>query len=47
MRDKTNYANCMKRKCEECNRYDYCFRYRPMKENKNVFKSKSKEIKKS
>lgn len=24
-----NYANCMKRKCEQCKYYDYCFRYRP------------------
>ena len=28
MRDKINYANCMKRKCEQCRYYDYCFRYR-------------------
>lgn len=28
MRDKINYANCMKRKCEQCKNYDYCFRYR-------------------
>ena len=24
-----NYANCMKRKCEQCRYYDYCFRYKP------------------
>lgn len=31
-----NYANCMKRRCEQCRNYDYCFRYRPKKgcENK-------------
>lgn len=28
MSDKINYANCMKRKCEQCRYYDYCFRYR-------------------
>ena len=36
MSDKINYANCMKRKCEQCKYYDYCFRYRPKRgcENK-------------
>lgn len=29
-----NYANCMKRKCEQCKNYDYCFRYRPKSNNK-------------
>jgi hypothetical protein len=47
MRDKINYANCMQIKCEQCRYYDYCFRYKPKKENENVFKSKSKENKKS
>lgn len=47
MRDKINYANCMQRKCEQCRYYDYCFRYKPKKENESVFKSKIKEIKKS
>lgn len=28
MSDKINYANCMKRRCEQCKYYDYCFRYR-------------------
>ena len=28
MRDKTNYANCMQRRCEQCKNYDYCFRYK-------------------
>lgn len=23
-----NYANCMKRRCEQCRYYDYCFRYK-------------------
>lgn len=30
-----NYANCMKRKCDQCKYYDYCFRYRPKKREKN------------
>ena len=49
MRDKINYANCMKRRCEQCKYYDYCFRYRPKRkgENRNVFKSKIKKIEKS
>ena len=34
MRDKINYANCMKRKCEQCKNYDYCFRYRGDKSGK-------------
>ena len=28
MKDKMNYANCMKRKCEQCKYYDYCFGYK-------------------
>lgn len=46
MSEKINYANCMQRRCDECKHYDYCFRYRPEKENENVFESKSKENKK-
>lgn len=34
MSDKINYANCMKRKCEQCRYYDYCFRYKPKSNNK-------------
>jgi hypothetical protein len=36
MSEKINYANCMKRRCDECKHYDYCFRYRPKRgcENK-------------
>lgn len=26
-----NYKNCMKRKCNSCKNYDYCFGYRPGK----------------
>lgn len=43
-----NYANCMKRKCEQCRYYDYCFRYRPKRkgEKKNekikIFNSSSR-----
>lgn len=36
MSDKINYANCMKRKCEQCRYYDYCFRYRPEKEVEKI-----------
>lgn len=36
MSDKINYANCMKRKCEQCKYYDYCFRYRPEKEVEKI-----------
>lgn len=40
MSDKINYANCMKRRCEQCKHYDYCFRYRPKrkgeKENEKI-----------
>lgn len=34
MSEKINYANCMKRRCEQCRYYDYCFRYRPKSNNK-------------
>ena len=36
-----NYANCMKRKCEQCKYYDYCFRYRPGKDVKISDKRKT------
>lgn len=26
--DEINWSKCMKRKCEQCRYYDYCFRYR-------------------
>ena len=29
-----DYNNCMRRKCEQCKYYDYCFRYQP--KNKKV-----------
>ena len=44
MSDKTNYANCMKRKCEQCKNYDYCFRYRPKKENENEIQNKQQRM---
>lgn len=28
MKEKINYAECMKRKCSECKYYDKCFKYR-------------------
>ncbi len=37
-----NYANCMKRKCEQCRYYDYCFRYKTKKEKKNEIQNKWK-----
>lgn len=48
MRDKINYANCMKRKCEQCRYYDNCFRYKTKRkgEKKNekikIFNSSSR-----
>lgn len=35
MEEKTNYNNCMKRKCHQCKFYDKCFK---KKENKNIKK---------
>lgn len=37
-----NYNNCMKRKCQECKHYDYCFGYRGS--NNETKKSKKKTI---
>lgn len=28
MKEKIDYSKCMKRKCNECKYYDYCFGYR-------------------
>ena len=39
-----NYANCMQRRCEQCRYYDYCFRYRPKKENKNEIRNKQYRV---
>lgn len=44
MNEKINYANYMKRKCEQCRYYDYCFRYRPKKENKNEIQNKQQRM---
>lgn len=41
MEDKINWNNCMKRKCEQCKHYDYCFGYR-----KKTNKSQSNKISK-
>lgn len=38
MSKKINYANCMKRKCEQCKYYNYCFRYKKKKEKKHEHK---------
>lgn len=43
MKEKINYANCMKRKCEMCKYYEECFRYKSkekkaMNINQNVNK---------
>lgn len=34
-----NYANCMKRKCQDCKHFDECFGYKPKKK-----RQKSKEM---
>lgn len=47
MKEKINYENCMKYKCERCKYYNYCFKHKTKKENKDVFKSKIKEVEKS
>ncbi|MCI8411948.1 MAG: hypothetical protein HFJ40_05920 [Clostridia bacterium] len=39
MKEKINYAECMKRKCSECKYYDECFEYKP-KERKMLIKAK-------
>ena len=40
-KEQTNY--CMKRKCNECNRYDECFRYKPKQKKKGYKKRKECE----
>ena len=47
MKEKINYENCMKYKCERCRHYNYCFKHKEIKENKDVFRGKIKEVKKS
>lgn len=42
MKDKIDYAKCMIRKCEECKRYNYCFKYKGVKDETK--KSKKKRI---
>lgn len=39
-----NYANCMKRRCEQCKNYDYCFRYRPGGKKNNEIQNKWKHL---
>lgn len=39
MKEKINFDNCMKRKCNECKNYDKCFGYR-----KKTNKSQSSKI---
>lgn len=41
MKEKINFDNCMKRKCNECKYYDYCFEYKKEKKE-NVSKSNRK-----
>lgn len=38
MKDKFNYSQCIRRRCQECKRYDICFGYRGAKksESKNI-----------
>lgn len=37
-----NYANCMRRKCEQCRYYDYCFGYKLRRSKK---KNDCKQVK--
>lgn len=41
MKEKINFGNCIKRKCNECKNYNYCFGYKKKKTNK---KSQSNKI---
>ncbi len=41
MKEKINYNNCIKRKCEQCKFYERCFRYYKTKNiNKNLLSTK-------
>ena len=33
MKDKFNYNQCIRRKCDGCKRYEICFRYKPQKKD--------------
>ena len=45
MKEKINYANCMKRKCQECKNYNSCFGYKGGKNNgKKMDKTNSNRI---
>lgn len=39
MKEKINYSECMKRKCQDCKHYDDCFGYKP-KEKKDEIQNK-------
>lgn len=45
MKEKINYNNCMKRKCQECKYYNYCFGH-ITKESHRKFKKSSYNRKK-
>lgn len=45
MKEKINYANCMKRKCEMCKHYDECFRYKGGNENESKSNKQIQKIK--
>lgn len=36
MKNNINYNNCMKRKCEQCNKYIKCFEYKKKKEGEKM-----------
>lgn len=38
MKDKFNYNQCIRRKCDGCKRYDICFGYKPKGEKKKCIK---------
>lgn len=41
MKEKINYSECMKRKCQDCKHYDDCFGYKNMKNtNKTIVSTK-------
>lgn len=43
MKEKINYSECMKRKCQDCKHYDDCFGYKPKinKKGNDSYVSKS------
>lgn len=44
MKEKINFDNCMKRKCQSCKYYDYCFGYKFRKGKDNVRRKSNKRF---